>query len=386
MKKQPSRQNSAAIESKPHPLTASMSSDRGVNRSVTSLASKPGKAVHSVTASPLPDRTHSPQSAISTSKTQSSSLPLPQIAEPHLAIRRTMAPCPVLHPNALEMLEKETASRYGLTHDAISEAAARSIAEMAISMFDLSIGSRRGSRANTIRGSTSSNVPVDRNIQPVIVILAGNHVIGARALAAARHLCCRKVKIIIAEAQYESVEARDPQLRIQIHITQRIVKSGATIKRGKWDRASGYIKRLPAPPTVIIDALLAGASYESLLRSPNAEFAAEVQREAREMIDWANRSRAPVLSIACPSGVSGIDGTAPLVEGEPLAVRPDKILSFGAPMQGLLEAMRGGERWDVSLADVGINITLRSEEAVPFDSQWVAELRYMEDEGLGIQA
>ena len=101
------------------------------------------------------------------------------------------------------------------------------------------------------------------------------------------------------------------------------------------------------------------------------------------MIEWANRSRAPVLSIACPSGVSGLDGVATTLEGEPLAVRPDKVLCLAAPMQGVLEAMKGGERWDVSLADIGINITLRSDEAVAFDGSWVVDLRYLDEEGVG---
>lgn len=378
MKKQPSRQNSAQVEAKPHPLTASMSSAR----SVTSLSGKFSKNVPPIATSPLPARTRSPVSAVSTTKTQTPSVPLSHISEPHFAIRSTLTPSPVLFPTALETLELETVSRYGLTHDAITESAARSIAEMAMGMFD--IGSRHGSCTNTIRGSVASSARPDQTAQPVVVVIAGNHALGARAVAAARHLICRRVKIIIAEAQYESPDTQDIQMKTQLAMLKRMVKGGASIKRGPWRRASNFIKNLSGPPAVIIDALLAGSTYESLLDTSNAQHAEQSQREAREMIEWANRSRAPVLSIGCPSGVSGSDGSAPVVEGEPLAVRPDKILSLGAPMQGLLDAVKNGEKWEISLADIGINITLRSDEAVAFGAQWVTELKFVGDEVRGL--
>ena len=385
MKKQPSRQNSAQVEGKPHPLTASMSSDRAdrpTNRSVTSLSGRHGKPVPSLTTSPLPDRTQSPHSAVSAAKSHAMPTVPSQVSEAHLAIHPGMTPCPVLHPTALGTLEKETVARYGLTHDAITESAARCIAEMAMSLSSSTSGSRRGSRANTLRSNTNLGLGIERSPSqnPVIVIIAGNHAIGARAVAAARHLVCRKTTIIVAEAQFESSESQDSQLKSQISILRRMVKTGASIKRGPWRRAWGYIKNLPAPPAVIIDALLAGSTYESMLEeSPNRQHAEEAQRETRDMIDWANRSRAPVLSVGCPSGVSGLDGSTTTIEGEPLAVRPDKVLCLAAPMQGILDAMEGGERWDVSLADIGINIALRSEEAVAFGANWVTEVKFVED-------
>lgn len=376
-KKVPSRQNSAQVDGKPHPLTASMSSDRGMARSVTSLASRGGKPVPSIlTASPKPGRMHSPQSATSTAK--ANVLPLPSIRGPALVLQPSYSVCPVLHPDALETLETATVSRYGLTHDAITESAARCIAEMAMSLFDEVGGSRRGSRANTLRGSATLGAASP----PVVVVLAGNHALGARAVAAARHLVCRKIQIIVAEALIESAETQDAQMRTQTAMLRRMMRAGADIKRGPWRKAAGYIKSLTGPPTVIIDALLAGSTYESLLDSDTAE----AQQEAREMIDWANRSRAPVLSVGCPSGVSGIDGSATVVEGEPLAVRPDKVISLGAPMQGVFEAMKNGERWEVSLADVGINIALRSDEAVAFGSHWVTELAFVEGEEEALDA
>lgn len=129
---------------------------------------------------------------------------------------------------------------------------------------------------------------------------------------------------------------------------------------------------------VIIDALLAGATFESLLE-PNAEFSALVQQETREMIEWANRSRAPVLSCCCPSGVSGVDGVSTIVEGEPLAVRPDRILALGAPMSGLLKATEGGERWHIDLTDIGTNIGLKADDQIVFGDRWTVGLKYVDE-------
>ena len=202
---------------------------------------------------------------------------------------------------------------------------------------------------------------------------------GARVLAAARHLLGRGVKIIAAESLYESADTQDPLAKIQTAILRRMTRGGANIRRGLWRKAWAHIKNLSGPPAVIIDGLLAGSTYDSLL-TPNASHSAAVQLETREMIDWANRSRAPVLSVGCPAGVSGADGSSTIVEAEPLAIRPDKILSLGAPMQGLLKAMETGERWNVAVADIGINIALKSAEAVAFGMSWVVDVKYIDEE------
>ena len=292
---------------------------------------------------------------------------------PHIALRHSNAQCPVLLPAALETLEAETTSRYGLTQDAITETAARGIAELAMSMIDpVEPTSRRGSRTHATRAHFNPSSP------PVVVVLSGNHAAGARAVAAARHLTPRHSKIILAEAQYESAATQEEQMVKQTLMLKRMARAGADIKRGTWRKASSHIKNLSGPPAIIIDALLAGATYDSLL-SPNAAHSEAAQRETREMIEWANRSRAPVLSIGCPSGVSGSDGSSTILDGEPLAVRPDRVLALGAPMVGLLEAIKNGESWEVDLADIGVNIALKMEDAVAFSGVWVDGLRFVEE-------
>ena len=96
------------------------------------------------------------------------------------------------------------------------------------------------------------------------------------------------------------------------------------------------------------------------------------------MIDWANRSRAGVLSINIPSGFSAVDGTTSVVEGEPLAVRPEMVLALAAPTVGLLEAVKEGEgaQWHISAVDIGINVALGDKEKVSFGMSWTAALEF----------
>lgn len=378
-KKQPSRQNSQHVESRPHPHPLSTNIS---NRSTSSLVSRGIHAPSSLPGvSPRPERSNTPPSARSTARVASNFASKPH--EPHFAIRPDMLVCPTLLPGALDALEAAAIQTFGLSADALTETAARHIAEAAVHLSeDHSL--RRPSRTSTLRGSMTSSMVLNPPAEnPVIVILAGNHAVGARALAAARHLVTRGFQVISAESIYDDIESVDPQRRAQISILRKMRSGGANIKRGRWPRASGYIKQLPGPPAVIIDALLAGTTYDALRTAgPSAEHTAHAQQEVREIIEWANRSRAPVLSIGCPSGVDGISGLAPTVEGEPLAIRPDKVLALGAPLQGLLKAIEAGEKWPISLADMGANIALRSEEAVAFGGNWVVELEFVFEEML----
>ncbi|KAK6430415.1 enhancer of mRNA decapping, partial [Oleoguttula sp. CCFEE 5521] len=374
-KRKPSRQNTAILT---NPLSASMTSDRGLSRSVTSL-SRSGKLPPSAAgAMPVLDRVHSPLSIGSGptkangKKSKPPATQAPPAQGPLFSLTSSQKPCPVLHPNALATLEDATVARFGLTHDAITETAARCIAELAYDMITGSSPSRRNSSHAAPRGSVSKLTPLTSSTpsHPVIVILAGDHPTSARAVAAARQLASRGCKIILAEAPPEVTGTQDEQLAKQLAMLKKLARSGATIKRGPWRNVSKSIKSLPGPPSLIIDALLAGATY---LPSNTDE-----DDPIRLMIDWATRSRASVLSIGCPSGISGIDGTATVVEGEPLAVRADQVLALGAPMKGLLDAKGLGERWDVSVADVGINIALMREDAVGFGGEWVVGVGFEE--------
>ncbi|KAM3422813.1 hypothetical protein BST61_g295 [Cercospora zeina] len=378
----PSRQNSSHIDpqarASPHPLAASVSSDRIRDRSAASFVHKGKQAASLATSSPRPDRANSPLSSISMTKLSLQEPPKP--IEPHFAIPPHSV-CPTLLPVALDNLELATVSTYRLSHEVVSENAARSIAESALSLSEHHSGPRRPSRTNTLRGSMTASIASNSSTESTVVILAGNHGIGARALAAARHLLGRNLKVIAVEAAFESAATEHPPVRTQRDVLRKLTLAGAKLKRGAWHKCQRAIKNLTGPPVVIIDALLAGATYESL-EDPNAEFSARIQQETREMVEWANRSRAPVLSVGCPSGTSGVDGVSTIVEGEPLAVRPDRVLALGLPMSGLLKAMENGEQWNVHLADIGINIGLKRDDQVVFGEAWTVDLKYVDGEPL----
>ena len=52
----------------------------------------------------------------------------------------------------------------------------------------------------------TSSMLLDRSQPPVIVVLAGNNTLGARAVAAARHLVARHCKIVVAEPSLDPSE------------------------------------------------------------------------------------------------------------------------------------------------------------------------------------
>jgi enhancer of mRNA-decapping protein 3 len=378
-KKQPSRQNSQHVDARiaPHallPLSATIS-----NRSSSSLVSRSRHASSMAAISPRPDRSNTPP--LSRSITDLATAAPEASPEPHFVIRPDMGICPTLLPGALDALELAAVETFGLSVDALTESAARCIAEAAIHLAEDN-NRRRPSRTSTVRGSMTSSTILNQppasspapSATPVIVVLAGDHAVGARALAAARHLVTHGFQIIAAETVNSTAETVNPQRRTQTNILRKMRAAGAPVRRGRWARAEEYIKHLPGPPTVIIDALLAGTPVASILQSAqhtplaaSADTSSTQHTEVRAMIDWANRSRAPVLSISVPSGVDGLSGLTTVVDGEPLAIRPARVLALGAPLSGLLRAMLlTGERWPVSLADVGINIALRKEEGLAF--------------------
>jgi enhancer of mRNA-decapping protein 3 len=126
---------------------------------------------------------------------------------------------------------------------------------------------------------------------------------------------------------------------------------------------------------IIVDALLDGQRYADIRDD-------DLRTEAREMIDWANRSRAGVLSINIPSGFDHVNGSSSIVDGEPLAIRPEAVLALGVPVLGLLEAIREGEgsAWTVTAIDTGVNVVLGDREKVQFGTEWSVNLRFVSGE------
>jgi enhancer of mRNA-decapping protein 3 len=207
----------------------------------------------------------------------------------------------------------------------------------------------------------------------VVVILAGNHVTGARAIASARHLYSRGFKVLISVLDFSNPSVWHPQLAKHIHSLQALGRKAARIEG--WRSTSGQIKKLEGPPVIIVDALLDGQRHADIRDE-------DLRTEAREMIDWANRSRAGVLSINIPSGFDNVNGSSSIVDGEPLAIRPEAVLALGVPVLGLLEAIREGEgsAWTVTAIDTGVNVVLGDREKVLFGADWSVNLRFVSGE------
>ncbi|CAC9891596.1 unnamed protein product [Aureobasidium pullulans] len=274
-------------------------------------------------------------------------------------------PCSLYHPDRLRQAEADAISNIGISADAITENAARGIAVSVITSTLKPGASRRNSKI-------ASNLP-NSNSKPVVVILAGNHVTGARAIASARHLYSRGFKVLISVLDFSNPSVWHPQLAKHIHSLQMLGRKAARIEG--WRSTSGQIKKLEGPPVIIVDALLDGQRHADIRDE-------DLRTEAREMIDWANRSRAGVVSINIPSGFDAVDGSSSVVDGEPLAIRPEAVLSLGVPILGLLEAIREGEgsAWVLTAVDTGVNVVLGDREKVQFGADWSVSFRFVSGE------
>jgi len=337
-------------------------------RSLTKALKAIPSAINPLSASIMSASSHRSNSSLRNAAIRAGSVASPLRGtfqqQPHFRIRSTQQVCPVLSSEPLRHIEVDTITTVGINADTITELAARGIAQaMTASAFRVPVvPGRRNSKE-----SVSARPSISAGAKPVIVILVGNHNKGARALAAARQLYGRGYKILISVTNFAKPETWNHNIKKHIKILQTIGRKAFRVEG--WASTSAQIKRLNAPPTLILDALLDGIRYGDIQEAQQAI-------EVREMIDWMNRSRAAVMSVACPSGYDAETGETTVMEGEPLAVKPDKVLALGAPVRGLLEAAQDGEGWAINVLDIGIAPATKGEETVPFGSEWSVEIEF----------
>lgn len=214
------------------------------------------------TSSPLP---HSASTVTGSSSSVSGSL---QIAA-------TGKHCPCV--SSLQMLEVEqlAVSEFGLTDDIISENAGRGIAEAAILL------------ATRLRHSST------------ILVLAGNHRTGARAVTAARHFRNRGYRVMLCILGSDGESEFTDGFRKQVDIFKR---SGGRVLR--WEELSTRLAAADYIPELVVEALFGMHVAFDDLRTDD-------QATAFEMISWANRSNVDVLSVDIPSGISATTGSFP---------------------------------------------------------------------------
>ncbi len=202
---------------------------------------------------------------------------------PDLLLIPSNHPCPTVTPGGIAAIEEIAEVEFGLSEDIMSENAGRGIAEVAL--LAINPGGRRLAREN-----------LDLNARPVLVVMAGNHKSGARAIAAARHLHARGPRVMVCMLGYERSADFDKDVRRQLDLFR---KAGGHVKG--WSSVQKTLKTLDAPPELIIDALLSsGRSFDGLIPADQAV--------ALELVGWANKSKAHVLAVDCPSGVNGSTG------------------------------------------------------------------------------
>jgi enhancer of mRNA-decapping protein 3 len=257
-------------------------------------------------------------------------------------------------------VEESAEVDFGLTEDMVAENAGRGIAEVVLSA--LNPGGRRLARDN-------------HNARPVIVVLAGNHRGGSRAVAAARQLQGKGPKVLVALLGFERNADWDRDVRRQIELFQAF---GGKHSVRAWPDLEDALKRLQAPPELIIDALL----------GRNKEFDAlgeEDRRTVLSIVGWANKSHASVLAVETPSGVGGSTGEVRVINGEPLEVRAKHIVCLGAPRSGLLKALQNGTGrdppWSIWVVDIGLNQPWKNAgvgggKGIKFDEHWCVQAEF----------
>jgi enhancer of mRNA-decapping protein 3 len=263
-------------------------------------------------------------------------------------------------------VEESAEIDFGLTEDIMAENAGRGIAEVALSAINP--GGRRLARDNP-------------NARPVVVVLSGNHRGGARAVAAARHLHERGISVMVALLGADRPADWDKDVRRQVDLFRKI---------GGWVRAWGEVetalKKLEAPPELIVDALL--GRHREFDALGDADCATVLS-----IVGWANKSRAAVLAVETPSGVAGSTGEVAILEGEPLEVRAKYIVCLGAPRTGLLRALQNGAgrepEWLIWIVDIGVNRPWKAAggkggKGVHFGGEWVVQVTFVEGEETGV--
>ncbi|KAF2028682.1 YjeF_N domain-containing protein [Setomelanomma holmii] len=321
-------------------------------RTNRSFISRPYASSHA-TGSPRPGRIATPPDS-----------PLENSTRGCLRLLGNDRRCHTITPGGMLAVEETAEVEFGLSEEMIAENAGRGIAEAALTAINP--GGRRLARENP-------------NARPVIVVLAGNHRGGARAVAAARHLQARGPKVMVALLGFERAADWDKDVRRQVEIFR---KFGGSVRT--WQETEDALKRLQAPPELIIDALL----------GRNKEFEALGDQDRRTVlgiVGWANKSRAACLAVETPSGVGGSTGEVAILEGEPLEVRAKYIVCLGAPRTGLLKALQNGvgrdPQWLIWVVDIGVNKPWRDAgisggKGIKFGEHWVVQARFSQEDGL----
>ena len=258
--------------------------------------------------------------------------------------------CPTVTLDTLREIEEVAIENHGLNSDILADRAGRGIAQCVLSTINP--GGRRLTQEN-------------HNSSPVVVILLGDSEAGASALAAGSFLRERDVRVIASAVDGAATQDSEA-LQTQVRRFQGDITS--------WEATSKSLKTLDAPPELIIDSLVGLYNSSALLQDSETRS----EKDAKDMMAWANLSKASVLAVDLPSGVDSASGEVRIREGEPVEIRAKIVVCSGAPCVGLLRAMslRSSEghfdEWRIQVCDVGINRAMKAvtKAANPRNRAW----------------
>jgi enhancer of mRNA-decapping protein 3 len=189
-------------------------------------------------------------------------------------------PCPSISPLQMLEIEQLSISELGLSEEIITENAGRCIAEAAL------------------------NQTGDSSYSTSILLLIGNHKMGSRAIAAARHLRNHNIRATVCVLGIEREHELLDGLRKQLELYRKV---GGRVSR--WDELSGKLTSSEWTMDLVIDALFGmHITFEDMRTDDSAT--------AFEMISWVNHSEANILSLDVPSGLMATTGS---VFGSPLS-------------------------------------------------------------------
>ncbi|KAM0254848.1 hypothetical protein ACHAQJ_006389 [Trichoderma viride] len=287
--------------------------------------------------------------------------------------------------STLQMLNIENiaANEIGFSETLMAENAGRGIAEVAVAVLS---DPAMKVRFEMVVAGTSSDASVRSS---TIVILAGNHKSGIRALAAGRHLRNKNFDVVVCLVGIEREKDLLEDLRRQIQLYRNF--GGRVLSKNDFfeslRKGSGAASGLSI--SLIIDALLGlTMSFEELRVGDQAS--------VYELMEWANRNEAFVLAIDVPSGIDPANGNVAVIDGSHLFVKPRYVVAIGAPKKGLLEAVTPPpdddsalstnitheDEWRLFIADLGLGSAIwrkagtKIRKGIEFDGKWVLEMKY----------
>lgn len=206
-------------------------------------------------------------------------------SRPSLRMISSGRTCPCVSP--LQMLEMEqlAISELGMTEDMITENAARGIAELALKV---------------VEQDTEYSSKAAQPASPVIVILAGNHKSGARAVAAGRHLRSHNARVSICVLGLEREDDLVDSVRRQLNIFRK--SGGRVIQESDLPRVNKVNNALQE--LLVVEALLSThVTFDDLRVDDQARYL--------ELKAWAyhwSEQTCHIISVDVPSGVDASSG------------------------------------------------------------------------------